>query len=259
MIVNPYFTFWCTKDYLYIKSPSKKRGLIFTNLPYSSTAEQTLKDIKHFNRAKLGINKTELYKAGVLITIEECPEFIPKHEIPININTRQVKLDEKSIIIKNALDLETCDLLYSLYSEFQTQGMTNRSKNLTGYGRYNIGEVLEAEPIHYELTEILNSYQSRKFQPTYNFWVHYTDGVELKPHLDNRTTELLPKRDYSASLMIAQNPHKRSSLFIEGREYILGIGDIILFEGKKRVHWRPRFRGKYLNCILFFFEDLALD
>jgi hypothetical protein len=73
--------------------------------------------------------------------------------------------------------------------------------------------------------------------PTYSYARLYKHGDELKKHKDRPSCEI------STTINLGGESW---SIFLEGTEILLNIGDMLIYEGCKLEHWREPFEGE--NC-----------
>jgi hypothetical protein len=73
--------------------------------------------------------------------------------------------------------------------------------------------------------------------PTYSYARLYKHGDELKRHKDRPSCEI------STTINLGGESW---SIFLEGTEILLNIGDMLIYEGCKLEHWREPFEGE--NC-----------
>ena len=84
--------------------------------------------------------------------------------------------------------------------------------------------------------------------PTYSHARVYKHGDVLEPHKDRPSCEI------SASLHIGGDPW---SIWFEDTEVDLGVGDLVIYQGPKVLHWRNRFKGElHVQAFLFYQSKL---
>jgi hypothetical protein len=97
-----------------------------------------------------------------------------------------------------------------------------------------------------------------KLWPTYSYDRIYYNGSELQKHVDRPSSEItisvcITKEERVWPLMI-QNDNK------EIFEINLDVGDIVIYSGRKHLHWREPFLGnKQIQAFLQYVDAAGLD
>jgi hypothetical protein len=132
-------------------------------------------------------------------------------------------------------------------------------------GNFKLGDeqsphryVAENEPVarffHHQLTHIVSDIVGEPIKPSYAFFASYQSGAELPRHTDREQCE------YSITLCIDHSPEpKRESpwpLYLDTPEGTVtvfqGIGDSLLYRGRKLAHYRKKLPEGFTSTSIFF-------
>jgi hypothetical protein len=147
------------------------------------------------------------------------------------------------IIIRNAISKEVCDHIATEYKLIRANVIASGGPDSdpTVPGAFAMYSPICFEALMDNLTPTISSAVGKTLYPSYSYARIYMNGCELKRHKDRRSSE------YSVSCCITKDPAEWD-LYIQydsGVESIsLDVGDIVIFQGSKYLHWRPPFPGK---------------
>ena len=82
--------------------------------------------------------------------------------------------------------------------------------------------------------------------PTYSYARIYKKGDILKKHKDRPSCEI------STTLNLGGDPW---SIFLEGEQVDLNIGDMLIYEGCKLEHWREPFEGEHCGQVFLHYNN----
>lgn len=142
------------------------------------------------------------------------------------------------IIIRNAISKEVCDHIATEYKLIRANVIASGGPDSdpTVPGAFAMYSPICFEALMDNLTPTISSAVGKTLYPSYSYARIYMNGCELKRHKDRRSSE------YSVSCCITKDPAEWD-LYIQydsGVESIsLDVGDIVIFQGSKYLHWRP--------------------
>ena len=113
------------------------------------------------------------------------------------------------------------------------------------------GEPVELKKLHVQLLPKLETLTGLKLFKTYFYWRMYYDGAILEPHTDRPACEI------SGTLFLGGDDW---DIFIEDKNgnpirVKQEAGDILLYKGCERKHWREPFKGKQHAQIFLHYVD----
>ena len=82
--------------------------------------------------------------------------------------------------------------------------------------------------------------------PTYSYARIYKKGDILKKHKDRPSCEI------STTLNLGGDPW---SIFLEGEQVDLNVGDMLIYEGCKLEHWREPFEGEHCGQVFLHYNN----
>ncbi len=125
-------------------------------------------------------------------------------------------------------------------------------------GRYVAYDEPVTRYVHQQLARTVSDIVRRVVAPTYSYLALYQGGATLDPHTDREACQ------YTVSLCVDATPDPvtygawpLSLMTAEGPlQFLLGIGDALLFRGRELAHWRDRLpEGYTASSVLFHFAD----
>jgi PKHD-type hydroxylase len=97
------------------------------------------------------------------------------------------------------------------------------------------------------LCDKLSKLTKKKLKPTYGFCRIYYKDCELKPHKDR------PSCEYSLTINLYQT-HKWG-IFFDKKQFILNVGEAVLYKGCEVEHYRKKFEGEeYIQLFLHYVD-----
>lgn len=164
-------------------------------------------------------------------------------------------------IIKNAVSKELCEFLaleYQMMEDvcntlFQGADLSDLCKNT--FARYS---PLMFEALSVKLLPIVEEATSMKLWPTYSYARIYYKGSELQKHFDRPSSEI------TVSLCVSREvenwPLKIQNENGAVHEINLDIGDIVIYSGRKHLHWRDPYQGdKQIQAFLQYVDAYGKD
>lgn len=164
-------------------------------------------------------------------------------------------------IIRNAVSKELCEFLaleFSMMEDvcltlYANADLSDLCKNT--FARYS---PLMFEALSVKLLPIVEEATEMKLLPTYSYARIYYHGSELQKHFDRPSSEItisvcITKEEFDWPLKI-QNDKK------EIFEINLDVGDIVIYSGRKHLHWRDPFPGnKQIQAFLQYVDAMGSD
>ena len=147
-------------------------------------------------------------------------------------------------IVKNAVSTELCEFLaleFSMMSEvcgmlYPGADLADLCKN--SFARYS---PLMFEALSVKLLPMVEQLTNLTLYPTYSYARIYYKNSELQKHLDR------PSSEVTVSICITKDDtnwplHIQDSEGIDN-EIFLDVGDLVIYSGRKHLHWRDPFTG----------------
>jgi hypothetical protein len=147
-------------------------------------------------------------------------------------------------IVRNAVSLELCEFLaleFSMMSEvcgmlYPGADLADLCKN--SFARYS---PLMFEALSVKLLPMVEQLTNLTLYPTYSYARIYYKNSELQKHLDR------PSSEVTVSICITKDDtnwplHIQDSEGIDN-EIFLDVGDLVIYSGRKHLHWRDPFTG----------------
>ena len=147
-------------------------------------------------------------------------------------------------IVKNAVSTELCEFLaleFSMMSEvcgmlYPGADLADLCKN--SFARYS---PLMFEALSVKLLPMVEQLTNLTLYPTYSYARIYYKNSELQKHLDR------PSSEVTVSICITKDDtnwplHIQDSKGIDN-EIFLDVGDLVIYSGRKHLHWRDPFTG----------------
>lgn len=164
-------------------------------------------------------------------------------------------------IIKNAVSKELCEFLaleFSMMEDvchvlYPNADLSDLCKKT--FARYS---PLMFEALSVKLTPLVEEATGMKLWPTYSYARIYYNGSELQKHFDRPSSEItisvcITREEENWPLMI-QNENQ------ETHEINLDVGDIVIYSGRKHLHWRDPFKGqKQIQAFLQYVDANGPD
>lgn len=147
-------------------------------------------------------------------------------------------------IVKSAVSTELCEFLaleFSMMSEvcgmlYPGADLADLCKN--SFARYS---PLMFEALSVKLLPIVEQLTNLSLYPTYSYARIYYKNSELQKHLDRPSSEVtvsicITKDDTNWPLHIQDSEGQDNEIFLD-------VGDLVIYSGRKHLHWRIPFTG----------------
>jgi hypothetical protein len=147
-------------------------------------------------------------------------------------------------IVRNAVSLELCEFLaleFTMMAEvcgmlYPGADLADLCKN--SFARYS---PLMFEALSVKLLPMVEQLTHLTLYPTYSYARIYYKNSELQKHFDR------PSSEVTVSICITKDEtnwplHIRDSEGIDN-EIFLDVGDLVIYSGRKHLHWRDPFAG----------------
>lgn len=164
-------------------------------------------------------------------------------------------------IIKNAVSEELCEFLaleFSMMEDvcrvlYPNADLADLCKNT--FARYS---PLMFEALSVKLTPLIEKATGMSLWPTYSYARIYYHGSELQKHFDRPSSEI------TISVCIAREeenwPLKIQNEQGDTYEINLDVGDIVIYSGRKHLHWRDPLSGnKQIQAFLQYVDANGSD
>lgn len=155
-------------------------------------------------------------------------------------NAEQFKKDGY-VVIRNAVSRELCDFFaqYALFDEMQD---FTKEKDVypVGYQVPNAHSKCNdpaTEALLLKLHPIMEEHTGLTLYPTYSYYRVYRKGDELEPHKDRPACEI----STSVCFNYSYSDTYKWPIFIDGVAVTLYPGDMVLYLGCEKLHWREKF------------------
>jgi len=159
-------------------------------------------------------------------------------------------------IVRNAVSLELCEFLaleFTMMSEvcyllYPGEDLSDLSKNT--FARYS---PLMFEALSVKLLPMIEQLTNLTLYPTYSYARIYYKNSELQKHLDRPSSEVtvslcITKDDTNWPLHIQDSEGRDNEIFLD-------VGDMVIYSGRKHLHWRTPFTGTSQIQAFFQYVD----
>ena len=167
---------------------------------------------------------------------------------------------EKYLVIKNAISEELADFCYDYFNQKKAVarvlfdekyisqlnsdwGVWNDIQVPNTYSHY--GDIV-METLLQKLKPLMEKETKLKLNETYSYARIYKKGDELKRHKDRYSCEV------STTLHLGGD---QWSIFLEGKEVKLEVGDMLIYSGCELEHWREPFFGENCGQVFLHYND----
>jgi len=147
-------------------------------------------------------------------------------------------------IVKNAVSIELCEFLaleFAMMEEvcsllYPGADLADLCKN--SFARYS---PLMFEALSVKLLPMVEQLTNLTLYPTYSYARIYYKNSELQKHLDRPSSEVtvsicITKDDTNWPLHIQDSEGLDNEIFLD-------VGDLVIYSGRKHLHWRDPFTG----------------
>ncbi len=146
--------------------------------------------------------------------------------------------EEGFVVIRNLLPYETCEYIVQRFNSEKHE----RWPDMPGIKRVSRNDLKYVNVIHSQLKQFFSRIVGSILIPSYNFTARYEKGSILPAHTDKPTCV------YNVSLVLGAVPSEFDPvawpLFVNTHtgvhEIGLGVGDAVLYQGTRDMHWRNR-------------------
>jgi hypothetical protein len=170
-------------------------------------------------------------------------------------------MNEDFKIIRNAVSQELCEFLaleFNMMEDvckiiYPDADLSDMCKN--SFARY---APLMFEALSVKLLPLVEEAVGMKLWPTYSFARIYYTGSELQKHFDRPSSEI------TLSVCITHDavdwPLKIEGTNKQVHEIFLNVGDLVIYSGRKHMHWRDPFQGtKQIQAFLQYVDANGPD
>jgi len=160
-------------------------------------------------------------------------------------------MKENFIVVKNFLDLSFAQSLHE-YLKFSTQVSILRGEDI--YTSKNVPGCVCQKANDLMLDAVLKTSKKKieditglNLVPTYSMARIYTNGNELRKHIDRPSCEI------SVTVKLSDTKNYNYPIYMDGHEVFLEDGDAVVYKGTEVEHWRNKceFPEKYFLGQLF--------
>lgn len=120
-------------------------------------------------------------------------------------------------------------------------------------GTPNVYGDAQLDALMLEIKPRVEAYTGLSLHPTYSFARIYKKGDVLEAHRDRDACEI------SISLNLGQEPENPWKLYIEGPDAPFAAelrpGDVLLYKGIEKTHWRDAYEGERLFQVFMHYVD----
>jgi hypothetical protein len=147
-------------------------------------------------------------------------------------------------IVRNAVSVELCEFLALQFSMMEKvcrvlypgEDLADLCKN--SFARYS---PLMFEALSMKLLPMVEQLTNLTLYPTYSYARIYYKDSELQKHLDRPSSEVtvsicITKDETNWPLHIQDSDGRDNEIFLE-------VGDLVIYSGRKHLHWRDPFLG----------------
>ena len=162
-------------------------------------------------------------------------------------------------VVKEAISFELANFLYNyfllkreavdyMYSNNWTyeNGMLGTWKDEQIPNTYSIYGDPAFDTLLMKILPVMRKETGLDVVPTYSYARIYKRGDVLKKHKDRPSCEI------STTLNLGGDPW---SIFLEGEQVDLNVGDMLIYEGCKLEHWREPFEGEHCGQVFLHYNN----
>ena len=162
-------------------------------------------------------------------------------------------------VVKEAISFELANFLYNyfllkreavdyMYSNNWTyeNGMLGTWKDEQIPNTYSIYGDPAFDTLLMKILPVMQKETGLDVVPTYSYARIYKRGDVLKKHKDRPSCEI------STTLNLGGDPW---SIFLEGEQVDLNVGDMLIYEGCKLEHWREPFEGEHCGQVFLHYNN----
>ena len=166
--------------------------------------------------------------------------------------------NNKYQVIKNALPCELADFIFNYFLikknavNFLYQNKLYSPNVILGDwedpqipNTYSCYGDFAMETLMVKMLPVMKKQTGLNLIPTYSYARVYKKGDELKKHKDRPSCEI------STTLNLGGDPW---SIFVEGKEVLLEVGDMLEYSGCELEHWREPFEGDICGQVFLHYN-----
>ena len=167
---------------------------------------------------------------------------------------------KKYQVIKNAISYELANFLYNYFMlkrdavKFMYENNIHSQTSILGTwsdqqipNTYSCYGDFAMETLMMKVMPVMKKETGLDLVPTYSYARIYKKGDILKKHKDRPSCEI------STTLNLGGDPW---SIFLEGEQVDLNVGDMLIYEGCKLEHWREPFEGDSCGQVFLHYNDI---
>ena len=168
--------------------------------------------------------------------------------------------NNKYQVIKNALPCELADFIFNYFLikknavNFLYQNKLHLPTVILGGwedpqipNTYSCYGDFAMETLMVKMLPVMKKQTGLNLIPTYSYARVYKKGDELKKHKDRPSCEI------STTLNLGGDPW---SIFVEGTEVSLEVGDMLVYSGCELEHWREPFEGDICGQVFLHYNHV---
>lgn len=133
-------------------------------------------------------------------------------------------------VIKSVISEREIDVFYRYLAIAVNMGTLKGNTDSAEAHMYFAVPLGEAMMSHF--CSLMREVTGEDVYPSYSFLWNYKKGYVLPKHKDRNSV------DYIISIGIHSHEESEWSIFVDGNEIHLSVGDIMILDGKKFEHWR---------------------
>ena len=162
-------------------------------------------------------------------------------------------------IVKEAISFELANFLYNYFllkreavaymylnNWIHDNGVLGTWKDQQIPNTYSIYGDPVFDTLLMKMLPVMNRETGLDVIPTYSYARIYKKGDILKRHKDRPSCEI------STTLNLGGDPW---SIFLEGEQVDLNVGDMLIYEGCKLEHWREPFEGEHCGQVFLHYNN----
>lgn len=158
---------------------------------------------------------------------------------------------EKYVHLKNFLDVNNCNELTTELKKLVDNKATTKDAQCPSSEAIHGAMVFDKLLI--DLLPYFEEASGKKLYPTYSYARLYKTGEKLKVHRDRESCEI------SATLTLGFEgtpwPIYMSDTEDNGNKIVMNIGDVVLYRGMEKYHWRKKFKGEWQAQVFLHYVD----
>jgi hypothetical protein len=149
--------------------------------------------------------------------------------------SKQIFDVNSSIVVTKIIPIEFCQ--FFTHTLLRQSDIKNQGDSQVVSAKAILDHELMFETLQERLWPQIENIIGEELLPTYAYSRLYSNGDELKPHIDRSACEI------SATIQLGRSHHYAWPIYMGGQRFDLGEGDAVIYKGCEVEHWREKCQG----------------